>query len=58
MQEREYFESLLNVKENREPDIVAVPGAQVPVMGDENEREIVRKEVERALKETKVGKIP
>ena len=35
----EYFEELLNVQEDREADIVAVGGVQVPVMGEENERE-------------------
>ena len=34
----EYFEKLLNVQEDREADIVAVGGVQVPVMGEENER--------------------
>ena len=41
----EYFEELLNVQEDREADIVAVGGVQVPVMGGENEREITREEV-------------
>ena len=36
----EYFELLLNVQEYREADIVAVGGVQVPVMGEETEREI------------------
>ena len=54
----EYFESLLNVEEDREADVVAVGGVEVPVMGDENEREITREEVERALNETKAGKAP
>ena len=35
----EYFEELLNVQEDREADIVAVGGVQVPVMGKENERD-------------------
>ena len=35
----EYFEELLNVQEDRDADIVAVGGVQVPVMGEENERE-------------------
>ena len=35
----EYFKELLNVQEDREADIVAVGGVQVPVMGEENERE-------------------
>ena len=54
----EYFEELLNVQEDREADIVAVGGGgvQVPVMGEENEREITREEVKRALSETKGGK--
>ena len=38
----EYFEELLNVQEDREADIVAVGGVQVPEMGKENEREITR----------------
>ena len=46
----EYFE-LLNVQEDREADIVAMRGVQVPVMGEENEREITREEVKRALNE-------
>ena len=33
----EYFEELLNVQEDREADIVAVGGVQVPVIGEENE---------------------
>ena len=49
----EYFEELLNVKEDREADIVAVGDVQVPVMGEENEREITREEVKRALNEMK-----
>ena len=38
----EYFEELLNVQEDRETDIVAVGGVQVPVMGEENERDFKR----------------
>ena len=53
----EYFEELLNVQEDREADIVAVGGVQVPVMEEENEREITI-EVKRALNETKGGKAP
>ena len=41
----EYFEELLNVQEDREADIVAVGGVQVPGMGKENEREIAVEEV-------------
>ena len=52
----EYFEELLNVQEDREADIVAVGGVQVPVMGEENEREITVEEVKRTLNETKGGK--
>ena len=37
---------------------MAVGGVQVPVMGEENEREITREEVERALNEMKGGKAP
>ena len=54
----EYFEELLNVQEDREADIVAVGGVQVPIMGEENEREITIEEVKRALNQTKGGKAP
>ena len=54
----EYFEELLNLQEDREADIVAVGGVQVPVMGEENEREIIIEEVKRAFNETKGGKAP
>ena len=37
---------------------MAVGVVQVPVMGEENEREITREEVKRALNETKGGKAP
>ena len=37
---------------------MAVGDVQVPVMGDENEREITREEVKRALNEMKGGKAP
>ena len=47
----EYFEELLNVQEDREADIV-------PVMEEENEREITVEEVKRALNETKGVKAP
>ena len=53
-----YFNGLLNVEEEREADIVAVGGVEVPVMGELNEKEITKEEVERALKETKAGKAP
>ena len=54
----EHFEALLNVQEDREADIVALWGVQVPVMGEENERENAREEVERVLNEMKGGKTP
>ena len=54
----EYLDELLNVQEDREADIVAVGGVQVPVMGEENEREITIEEVKRALNETKGSKAP
>ena len=42
----EYFEELLNVQEDREADIVAVGCVcvcvQVPIMGEENERDYKR----------------
>ena len=37
---------------------MAVGVVQVPVMGEENEREITREEMKRALNETKGGKAP
>ena len=52
------MKKLLNVQGDREADIVAVGGVQVPVMREENEREITIKEVKRALNETKGGKAP
>ena len=52
----EYFEELLNVQEDREADIVAVGGVQVPVMVEENEREITIEEVKRVLNEMKGSK--
>ena len=52
----EYFEELLNVQEDREANIEALRGVQVPVMGEENKREVTREEVKRALNETKGGK--
>ena len=54
----EYFEDLLNVEEEREAEVVAVVGVEVPVMGEMNEKEITKEEVERALKATKAGKAP
>ena len=54
----EYFEELLNVQEDRKADIVAVGGVQVPVMGEENEREITIEEMKRALNNTTGGKAP
>ena len=53
-----YFEELLNMQEDRKADIVAVGGVQVPVMGEEDEREITTEEVKRTLNETKGGKAP
>ena len=37
---------------------MAVGDVQVPVMGEENEREITREEVKRALNEMKGSKAP
>ena len=54
----EYFENLLNVVEEKEVEIVAVAGVRVPVMEFENESEITKEEVEKALKETTTGKTP
>ena len=46
------------MQEDREADIVAVGGVQVPVMGEENEREITIEELKRALNEMKGCKAP
>ena len=46
----------MNVEEEREADIVAVGGVEVPVMGAVNDKEITREEVRRALRETKRAK--
>ena len=54
----DYFEELLNVEEDTDAALVTMGGVQVPVMGDENEREITKEEVKRALNETKVDKAP
>ena len=54
----EYFEELLNVQEDRQANIVAVRGVQVPVMGEESETRITREEIKRALNETGGGKVP
>ena len=51
-----YFDRLLNVEDNRRAEVVAVGGVEVPVMNEENEREITSDEVVRALNETKTGK--
>ena len=53
-----YFENLFYVEEDREADVVAVGDIEVPVMADENERDITREEVERAFNEMKMGKAP
>ena len=63
----EYFKELLNVQEDREADIVAAGGCrysgsrggvQVPIMREENEREMTREGVKREMKEPKGGKAP
>ena len=55
----EYFEELLNMVNDREVLVVAVgDGRRMPVMGEENDREIKREEVEKALKEMRTGKAP
>ena len=53
-----YYENLLNAEVGGEAVTVANVGVQVPAGGDENEREISREEVEKALRETRVGKAP
>ena len=53
----EYFERLLNVEEDREPEIVAVGREQrMNVLGELNEALITREEVQEAVREVKVGK--
>ena len=54
----DHFENLLNVVDDRRAEIIAVAGVQVPMMDVENESEITKEEVERALRETKTGKAP
>lgn len=46
----------LNVGDDREAGVAVIVGVEMSVFGDENEREITKKEVERALGETKLGK--
>ena len=46
------------MQKDREADIMAVGSVQVPVMGEENDREITIEEVKRALNETEGGKAP
>ena len=53
----EYFKEMLNIQEDR-GRYSGSGGVQVPIMGEENEREISREEVKRALNETKGGKAP
>ena len=55
----EYFEELLNVWDEREANIVAVPGGRrMPVLNGMNESEINEKEVNDAINEMKTGKAP
>ena len=54
----EYFESLLNVTDEKEARICAVAGVNVPVMEEENEREVSVEEVRKALSGTKAAKAP
>jgi len=53
----EYFERLLNVEEDREPEIVAVGRERgMNVLGELNEALITREEVQEAVREMKAGK--
>ena len=54
----EYFKRLLNVEDDREAKIVAVGGVRMPMMGEENGKEITREEVLKAVNGTKAGKAP
>ena len=55
----EYFEGLLNVEEEGEPEIRAVGGGGgVNVLGSSNEAVITFEEVQEAVKETRKGKAP
>ena len=55
----EYFEELLNVWDEREANIVAVPGGRrMPVLNGMDESEINEKEVNDAINEMKTGKAP
>ncbi len=53
----EYFEGLLNVEEDREPEIVPVGRERgVNVLGELNEALITRQEVQESVREMKSGK--
>ena len=54
--EEQSISSLLNVEDDGYADLVKIEGIKMLVMRDENEREITREEVERALNETKAVK--
>jgi len=54
----EYFERMLNVEEDREPEIAAVGRERgMNVLGDLNESLITREEVQEAVREMKAGKV-
>ncbi len=53
----EYFKGLLNVEENKEPEIVAVGRERgVNVLGELNEVFITREEVQESVREIKARK--
>lgn len=55
----EYFEQLLNVEDERVARIVAVGnGWRMPRLNEQNEVDVTKEEVERALSEVKSGKAP
>jgi len=55
----EYFEKLLNERDEREASIVAVSdGRRMPVLSEMNGSEITEREVNEAINEMKAGKAP
>ncbi|KAK7069162.1 hypothetical protein SK128_005564 [Halocaridina rubra] len=50
---------MLNEEDNREAETVAVGNEwRIPVLGDENDREITKEEVRLALRTVNAGKAP
>ncbi|KAK7077206.1 hypothetical protein SK128_002164 [Halocaridina rubra] len=55
----EYFKNLLNEEDDRDADIMVVENEwRMPVLGDENDRDITKVEVRLALRATKAGQAP